>query len=189
MLCLSQQCGLTQEGRANALASHPFAPPPHPCPHLPPPSCSLNRTNYGILLLQALLDDIMAMTRADSEANSSDSSQTQQPDLPIGANAGPPSNEAQAVPMSLANPSLGAEVSTAQHEVSTAQHELLQDNTGAHHQGPQALQAASLSGKDLLCCSAVHICSLFVPKVMSSLVCHESPHRLFVCVSILLSVC
>ena len=66
--------------------------------------------------LQVLLNDIMAMTRADSGAASSDSSQTQQHDLPCDANAGPSSRQALSAHVAAASPSLSTGESTAQHE-------------------------------------------------------------------------
>ena len=127
--------------------------------------------------MQALLDDIMAVTRADSDACSTDSSQTQQTNSAklssqawqpnsanftsqaqqrnsAAANAETPSKQAQSVPLSavIARPSLGAEESTAQHDC-------LQDDAGAHHQGCPGLQAASMLGEDLLPWSQGQICS------------------------------
>lgn len=92
------------------------------------------------MLLQTLLDDIIAMTRADSEAGSTDSSRTQQHDLPNDANAGSSSEQPQSLPVSLASPSLGTKESTAQHQC-------LQDHIGAHHQRCPVLQAASVPGE------------------------------------------
>lgn len=80
-----------------------------------------------MLLLQVLLNDIMAMTRADSEAASSDSSQTRQHDLPCDANAGPFNNQALPAPGAAASPSLDAEESPAQREQ-------LHADAGAHQQ-------------------------------------------------------
>lgn len=79
-----------------------------------------------MLLLQVLLNDIMAMTRADSKAASSDSSQTQQHDLPCDADAGPSSNQALSAHVAAASPSQDAEESMAQCEQ-------LQVNAGAPH--------------------------------------------------------
>ena len=124
----------------SCLCAPPPLTPPHPIPTLSPLLCSSNRTDCAILLLQTLLDDIMAMTRADSEAGSSDSSQTQQRDLPGDVNADSSSNQAQSAPASHVSPSL-------RDEESAAQHESLQDHVGAHHQGCLVLQAASVPGE------------------------------------------
>lgn len=167
--------------------------------------------------MQALLDDIMAVTRADSDACSTDSSQSQQPnsanfssqaqqhDSPADANAKAPSRQAQSVPVSavIARPSLGAEESTAQHDC-------LQDDAGAHHQGSPGLQAASMLGEDLLPWSQGQICfhshfvsgmsekpsmcvclfvSLFIfPPVFPPVCICLSTHLPFVCPSVHVSV-
>ena len=135
-----------------------------------------------ILLLQALLNDIMAMTRADPEATSSDSSPTQHHDLPCDTDVHTPSNQAQSAPVSAASRPQVAEKGTAQCDG-------LQGRPGAHQQGVPLLQSEPLSGEHGMPCQDYTLSRLLPCSGRSWCVEHVLEHIGSVdCLSVHLSV-